>query len=124
MSKLPPELSRQALAHCLPGAWQQKQARALASAGVDLSGLPEMVLTLLSHCQPAHRYQAQALLAQLSDSWWSLSFDDGHGTGALTLAALAPWQLDVSAAAQRYRLAVHPQPLRLLGLQALRRQPD
>ena len=106
-------------AHCLPGDWQLQQGQALASTGAEASGLPSLLVQALQEAHLGLRDQSQALLRQMQQGWWSLSFDDGPGNAALSLRALAPWQMEVRAGALRLRAMIHPQPLRLLALQVI-----
>ncbi len=115
---LSPAQRQQLLRFCLPGAWQQQQHRALAGAGIEQVGdLPELVMTVLEQAHLAQQHAAACLLQRLSEGWWRLAFEAGPASGGtLALSALAPWQISVHAAALHYRLALHPQPLRLVGL--------
>jgi len=109
----------QCAAHCLPGAWQLQQGEALASTGADAGGLPALLVQALQQAHLGLRDQSQALLRQMQQGWWSLHFDDGPGNAALSLSAIAPWQLEVRAGALQLRALIHPQPLRLLALQVI-----
>ena len=119
MSDISDSTLAQCAAHCLPGDWQQQQGQALASTGAEANGLPVVLVQELQQAHLGLRDQSQALLRQMQQGWWSLRFDDGPGNAALSLSAIAPWQLEVRAGALQLRALIHPQPLRLLALQGL-----